>query len=77
VEKDREPVNCEAWERSGEWLESLATGGARSDVVAKLDKPSASQAEGAAREDVWAFYPDGVKFTFSSRKFEPTFGWPL
>jgi hypothetical protein len=43
-------------------------GGTRSDVVAKLGKPNASQGEGAAREDVRAFYPDGVKSTFSSRK---------
>ena len=40
----------------------LATGVARSDVVAKLGEPNASQGEGAAREDVWAFFPDGSKF---------------
>jgi hypothetical protein len=40
----------------------LATGVARSDVVAKLGKPNASQGEGVAREDVWAFFPDGSKF---------------
>lgn len=40
----------------------LATGAARSDVVARLGEPNASQGEGAAREDVWAFFPDGRKF---------------
>jgi hypothetical protein len=40
----------------------LATGVARSDVVAKLGEPNASQGEGLAREDVWAFFPDGSKF---------------
>ena len=40
----------------------LATGVARSDVVAKLGEPNASQGEGVAREDVWAFFPDGSKF---------------
>lgn len=41
---------------------ALATGVARSDVVAKLGEPNASQGEGVAREDVWAFFPDGAKF---------------
>jgi len=40
----------------------LATGVARSDVVAKLGEPNASQGVGASREDVWAFYSDGAKF---------------
>ena len=40
----------------------LTTGVARSDVVAKLGEPNASQGEGASREDVWAFYSDGTKF---------------
>lgn len=40
----------------------LTTGAARSDAVAKLGEPNASQGEGAAREDVWAFYADGAKF---------------
>lgn len=40
----------------------LAPGVARSDVIAKLGEPNASQGEGAAREDVWAFFPDGSKF---------------
>jgi hypothetical protein len=40
----------------------LAVGIARSDVVAKLGEPNASQGEGAAQEDVWAFFPDGSKF---------------
>ena len=40
----------------------LAPGVARSDVIAKLGEPNATQGEGAAREDVWAFFPDGSKF---------------
>jgi hypothetical protein len=48
--------------------QSLATGGMRSDVVAKRGRPNAAQGEGAAGEDVCASYPDGLKFTFSSRK---------
>jgi hypothetical protein len=40
----------------------LAPGVARSDVVAGLGEPNASQSEGVSREDVWAFFPDGSKF---------------
>lgn len=40
----------------------LTAGAMRSDVVAKLGEPNASQREGASREDVWAFFPDGSKF---------------
>ncbi len=40
----------------------LKVGAARSDVVAKLGEPNATQNEGGTREDVWAFYPDGAKF---------------
>jgi hypothetical protein len=40
----------------------LTAGVARSDVIAKLGEPNASQGQGAAREDVWAFCPDGAKF---------------
>jgi len=39
-----------------------AMGVARSAVIAKLGELNASQGEGVAREDVWAFFPDGVKF---------------
>jgi hypothetical protein len=40
----------------------LTAGVARSDAVAKLGEPNATQTQGGAREDVWAFYPDGAKF---------------
>ncbi len=40
----------------------LKAGVARSDAIAKLGEPNATQNEVGAREDVWAFYPDGAKF---------------
>ncbi|HEY2524499.1 MAG TPA: hypothetical protein VGI29_05530 [Candidatus Binataceae bacterium] len=40
----------------------LETGVARNEVIAKLGEPNASQGEGVAREDAWAFFPDGAKF---------------
>jgi hypothetical protein len=40
----------------------LKAGVARDDVVAKLGEPNATNNENGAREDVWAFYPDGAKF---------------
>jgi len=40
----------------------LSPGVARSEVVAKLGEPNATNTEAGVREDVWAFYPDGAKF---------------
>lgn len=40
----------------------LQPGTPRQQVVAAFGLPNASQGEGPAREDVYAFYPDGSKF---------------
>lgn len=40
----------------------LAIGNSRQQVVAAFGEPNATQGEGSAREDVYAFYPDGSKF---------------
>lgn len=40
----------------------LAVGVPRTKVIAALGEPNATQGEGAAREDVYAFRPDGSKY---------------
>ena len=40
----------------------LQPGTPRQQVVATFGQPNATQGEGTAREDVYAFYPDGSKF---------------
>ena len=40
----------------------LQPGTSRQQVIAAFGQPNATQGEGTAREDVYAFYPDGSKF---------------
>ena len=40
----------------------LQPGTPRQQVIAAFGPPNASQGQGTAREDVYAFYPDGSKF---------------
>jgi hypothetical protein len=40
----------------------LSPGVSRQQVIAAFGKPNATQGEGTAREDVYAFFPDGAKF---------------